>query len=59
MKTYKVGDLEFDAEGVGDLREFVIQLRDAALEQSRFDIAVPLSNVIGVLHAVREEMVES
>jgi hypothetical protein len=45
----KVDGIDYSREGVEELRQCLITLRDAALTQARMDYAVMLSHVIIVL----------
>lgn len=51
LRTYhKIGGIDYTPEGIEQLRQEVISVRDDALEQSDFQTAVMLSHVIAILH---------
>lgn len=45
----KVEGIDYTPEGVAELREAVIELRDEALKQNAFEHSVMLSHVIAIL----------
>ncbi len=46
----------YDAEAVREMREAVIEMRDASLKDDAFDWAVSLSHVVAVLAFYAEEL---
>lgn len=48
-----VGDVNMSAEDIEENRSAIITLRDAALQDSRFDWAVTLSYTIALLAALK------
>lgn len=59
MATPKTTDgVTYDAAAIRDLRESVIEMRDAALANSAFDWAVSLSHVVAVLAHYADELDE-
>ena len=55
MKKINLGDATLTKADIEDNRNVIIKIRDEALKQARFDLAVPLSHTIAILAHVLEE----
>jgi hypothetical protein len=56
MKSPEVSGIVYDKENLTSLRNELIGLRDTALGTGRFDWAVILSHVVGVMYHFIEEL---
>jgi len=50
----KVDGIDYTKEGIEDLREEIIEMRDEALRQNAFDVTVKLTHVIALLSYLSE-----
>jgi hypothetical protein len=56
VKTYRIAEMDYDLKSSNDLRDKMIELRDAALKQGNMEWAVTLSHVIAFMMVAIDEM---
>ena len=59
IKPIEFDGMIFGKTEITEMRELIIELRNSALVETRFDLAVPLSHVIVVLAHVMNSMDET